>query len=339
MTIKDIAAKCGVSVSTVSRVLNNHPYVKDDVREKVLRVIDEEHFVPHNGAVDLVKPQTDAIGLIVRGTNNQFFNEIISIIESEIDASDYAFVTRQIKEEDDELRAAAAFAKEKKLKGVIFLGGRYDWTVEETSGLNIPFVCCTFSNRFGDRNNNRYSSVGIDDKEEAYRAVKTLLDYGHKKIAILLPSTTDHSVSELRYEGYCQALKDAGIKVDPKLVRESGDYGMHNAYRAVEEMMREKIDFTALFSISDYMAIAAMKAIADSGKSVPDDYSLIAIDGLELSRYTIPTLTTLVQPIEEIASSAVEILNRMIDGKSKSAQFVLCADLREGGSIKARASQ
>lgn len=334
MTIKDIASKCGVSVSTVSRVLNNHPYVKEDIRERVLKAIESEHFVPHSGAVDLVKSQTDTIGVLVRGIGNQFFQEIIDMLETAIVDSGYAFVVRQIPEEGDEIISASAFAKDKKLKGVILLGGRYNWTQEEAKALTIPFVCCTFNNMFGDITSSRFSSVSIDDKEDAYRATNILIENGHKRIAILLPSTNDHSVSQLRYEGYCSALQDAGITWDEKLVKETGSFEMGQAYESTIELIEDGEEFTAMFAISDFMAMAATKALSDMEKKVPDDISVIAIDGVELSRYMIPTLTTLVQPRAYMTKNAVEILIRMIEGKSKSAQMLLNTDLRKGGSVK-----
>ncbi|MDO4479017.1 MAG: LacI family DNA-binding transcriptional regulator [Lachnospiraceae bacterium] len=334
MTIKDIAAKCGVSVSTVSRVLNNYPYVKEDIREQVLRVIEEEHFVPHNGAVSLVKPPADSIGVLIRGTGNHFFQEIIHVIQTAIEEAGYKFLMRQITMEADELRAAAAFAKEKGLKGLVLLGGRFDWTEEEAAILTTPFVCCTFTNKFGELSSSRYSSVAIDDKEEAYRATKFLIDHGHKDIAIVVASKKDHSVSQLRYEGYRKALMDAGLEPDDRLVIETGSFHMDDAYEAVSKAIKKGLAFTGLFVISDFMAMAAIKALAEDGRQVPKDCSVIAIDGVEMSKYIIPTLTTLVQPRKEIAQNAIEILIRMIEGTSKSAQFLLNADLREGGSVR-----
>lgn len=334
MNIKDIAAKCGVSVTTVSRVINNHPYVKDEVRANVLRVMEEERFVPHNGAAELVRRQSDTIGIIARGMGNPFFARIINYLESEVSAIGYTSLTKQITTADDELREAALFAKEKKLRGLIFLGGRFDWTDEDAIILNIPYVCCTFCKRFGAEDSIRISSVGIDDKKEAYRAVKLLIDNGHDRIAIVLPSKDDHSVSQLRYEGYCQALRDAGIKLDPKLVRETGDYKLEEAYYNATKLVKDGTDFTALFVISDYMAIATIKALSDCGKRVPDDVSIISIDGIELSQYTIPTLSTLEQPSEAIAKSTVNILKQMIEEDMEIVQVYMGALFREGNTIR-----
>lgn len=334
MTIKDIAAKCGVSVSTVSRVMNNHPYVSKEIREKVLKVIEEEHFVPHDGAVDLVKPRTDAIGLIVRGTRNEFFNDMIPTLESAINDSGYAFYMTQIHTSEDELRSAATLAKSKGLKGVILLGGRYDYTPEETAILdNVPFICCTFTNSFGKISKETFSSVSIDDERAAEAAVNLLVKNGHTKIAIILASASDRSISELRYLGYVNALKKKGIPVNEKLVVETGDFSMDGAYEGMKKLIESGEEFTATFAISDSMAVASMKALSDAGKKLPDDCSVIAIDGVKMTEYIIPTLTTFVQPREAMAKQTVESLKEIIEKESGYSHVVMKTTLREGGSI------
>ncbi|MCR5468478.1 MAG: LacI family transcriptional regulator [Lachnospiraceae bacterium] len=335
MTIKDIAAKCGVSVTTVSRVMNNHPYVSKEIRDKVLKVIEEEHFVPHVGAVDLVKPRTDAIGLIVRGTRNEFFNDMIPTLESAINDSGYAFYMSQIHTSENELRAAAALAKSKGLKGVILLGGRYDYTPEEVAILdNVPFICCTFTNSFGKISKESFSSVSIDDGRAAKAAVQLLIDNGHRKIAIILASTSDRSISELRFLGYKQALEENGIPFDADLVMETGDFSMERAYKAMKKLLSKKKEFTAAFVISDSMAVASMKALDDAGKKLPNDCSVIAIDGVKMTEYIIPTLTTFVQPREAMAKQTVESLRDIIENRSDYSHVVMKTTLREGGSVK-----
>ena len=208
MTIKDVAERCGVSVSTVSRVLNNHPDVSDAIRIKVMGVVQELHYVPNSSARDLVKPKSDTIGLVVRGVGNPFFTGLIRAIERAIEDAGYTMVLHQIRSGEDEVRAGAELARSKRLRGLILLGGCYDYTPEQTVSLEIPFVCCTYTNSFGTLGKDSYSSVSIDDQKEAYRAVRLLTERGHRKIAVILDSIYDHSISQLRYMGYCQALEE-----------------------------------------------------------------------------------------------------------------------------------
>ena len=239
MTIKDVAEHSGVSVSTVSRVLNDHPDVSDVVRSRVMEAVRELHYVPNNSARDLVRPQSDAIGLVVRGVGNPFFTAVIRAIEQAVGQAGYTMVLHQIPSGEDELLAAASLARSKKLRGLILLGGCFDYTPEQTAALEIPFVCCSFTNSFGSLEKDAYSSVSIDDQAEARRAVEVLIQKGHRKIAVLLDSVRDHSISELRYRGYRQALADHGIPLDPELVAETGDFDMAAAYEGTRR--RSKI--------------------------------------------------------------------------------------------------
>lgn len=333
MTIRDVAEHSGVSVSTVSRVLNNHPDVSEAVRSRVLASVQELHYVPNNSARDLVRSQSDTIGLVVRGVGNPFFSAVIRAVEQSVSQAGYTMVLHQINTEDNELLAGASLARSKKLRGLILLGGCFDYTPEQTAALDIPFVCCSFTNSFGSLNKDAYSSVSIDDQAEARRAVEVLVRQGHQKIAVLLNSTHDHSVSELRYHGYCQALAEHGIPLDPDLVAETGDFDMAAAYEGTCRLLEQKKEFTALFVIADSMAVAAMKALHDGGRRIPEDCSIIAIDGIDMSTYTVPTLTTLIQPQESMGEEAVRILLDMVEERAGNRHVRVSTALRAGGSV------
>ena len=336
MTIKDIAERSGVSVSTVSRVLNNHPDVSAAVRERVLKVVQEFHYVPNNSARDLVRPKSDVIGLVVRGVGNPFFTAVIQAIEEACESAGYTMVLHQIRSGEDELRAGAELARSKRLRGLVLLGGQFDYTPEAVAALEIPFVCCTFTNSFGTLPQGTYSSVSIDDRKAAYKIVKMLTQRGHRKIAVLLNSTEDHSISQLRYKGYCQALEECGIQLDRELVEETITFEMSDSYAGMKNLLARRDDFTAVFAISDAMAVAAMKALHDQGKRVPEDCSVVAIDGIDMSAYTVPTLTTLVQPQKEMGQEAVRILVDMIEGRAGNRHVLLETTTREGGSVCAK---
>ena len=140
MTIKDIAKQCGVSVSTVSRVLNNRPDVSEAVRRRVLTVVEAESYIPNNSARDLVSRQSDAIGVVVRGMGNLFFSDMLKTVSSEIDRSGYNMVLRFIDSDADEIKAGAILEREKKLRALLFLGGRYDYTPAELSLIGVPYA-------------------------------------------------------------------------------------------------------------------------------------------------------------------------------------------------------
>lgn len=133
--------------------------------------------------------------------------------------------------------------------------------------------------------------------------------------------------------GYRKALEDNGIALDSELVLQCGSYGMESAHAAVLTLAESGKDFSAIFAISDSQAIAAMKALHGSGRSVPDDCSVVAIDGIELSAYAVPTLTTLSQPKTELGRRSVEILLDMIEGRAGNRHALLAPSLRTGGSV------
>lgn len=335
MTIKDIARLSGVSVSTVSRVLNNRPDVSEESRQRVRNVIENESYIPNNTARDLVKTKSDTIGLVVRGISNPFYTDVITAIEKKIEQAGYTMVMRQIASDADEIQCGAEMEREKRLLGIVFLGGCQDYTPERLRVLNVPFVCCSYSNKYGTLDSELYSSVSIEDQDEAYRAVDILIKNGHKRIAALVSSTDDGSISQLRYQGYLKALSDNGIERDTELVIETDGFSIADAYKAMENKLDNKdMDFTALFTIADVMAMGAMRALRERGKRVPEDCSVIAIDGIAVSEYIHPMLSTLCQPVEEIGQKSVDILLDMIEGRSGNRHVVLPTCFREGASIR-----
>lgn len=333
MTIKDVANYCGVSITTVSRVLNNHPDVRDSVREKVLKAVQELHYVPNASARDLGKAQEDTIGVILRGAENPFLTAVMRSVEKAVAGAGYTMALHQIGTDDDEVAAGASLVRSKRLRGLIFLGGSFDYTPERVADLGVPFVCCTFTGRFGSVDKETYSSVSIDDYAAAYDAVKRLIDCGHRRIGVLLGSTKDRSISELRYRGYLAALEDAGIRPEPAWVAESGSFEMVDVYEATRRLITRCGDITALFTISDLMGIAAIKALHSTGARVPEDCSVISIDGLEMTKYTVPTLTTLIQPGDVLGAEAVRILVAVLRDNAPHCHVRLTTTLREGETV------
>lgn len=333
MTIKDIARLSGVAVSTVSRVLNNHPDVSPESRERVLNIIREYNYVPNTSARDLVKTKSDAVGLIVRGYQNTFYTDIIHAIESALDKAGYTMVMRQIGTLDDEIQCGAMMEREKRLLGIIFLGGRSDYAPEELNVLTVPYVFCTYTNSYGTLKPKCYSSVSVCDEEEAVRAVNELISRGHRRIAALISAMDDHSISQLRYQGYVKALKAHGIDTDDSLIISCGSFNIGDAYRSTKLALEDGCDFTAIFAIADNMAIGAMRALREAGRSIPDDCSIISIDGIEVSEYTEPMLSTLCQPITEMGTRSAELIVGLIEGTGTNSQILLPTVLREGASM------
>ncbi len=332
--IKDIAQYCGVGVSTVSRVLNDHPDVSDATRAKVMEAVTWLRYIPNNSARNLVRTTSDSIALLIRGVNNPFFSKLVKVIEREVTQRGYTLELHHMDSGDDELHAAAMRITERKLRGILFLGGRFNYVPEDLAFISVPFVMGTYTNTFGTLAESAYSSIAIDDKRAAEEAVDALIALGHRTIALLCDDEHDTSISELRTEGYKNALRAHGIAFDPALVVQAGSFSdMGAIHRAVTSFIDTGAEFTAMFAIADIMAIAAIKALSDRGRRVPEDCSIIAIDGLELSAYTLPTLTTLVQPVVEIGRECAHTLVDLIEGRGENRHVLFSATLRAGGSV------
>lgn len=330
LTIIDIAKLCGVGVTTVSRAINNHPDISEETKAMIMKVVKENNYVPNNNARNLKRTASKTIAVLIKGMNNPFFTGMIDLFEKGIKEKKYSFIIHRVYEHQDEIDVANELIKEKKLKGIIFLGGYLSHSQDKLERLTVPYVLCTvgLSSEFDAYN---YSYVSIDDFGESYKMVDYLCRLGHKRIALISASMEDRSIGQLRYQGYKQALEDHGISIDPKLIRPMKahleSYSMENGYVVTKEMLDENIDFTAIFAISDSMAVGASKALLEAGFSIPDDYSVAGFDGLDMAYYYHPSITTIKQPIDQIAGATIKILFDLINKKVTHSQLKFPAEL------------
>ena len=314
ITIKDIAKICGVGISTVSRAINDDPGINENTRNRILKVIEEYHYIPNNSARHLKMTESNTVALLVKGIDNQFFQGMLKIFEEELKQLKYTFLLHAVDEEQKSMDVAVALAKERRLKGVIFLGGRIDTTDNRLKNMGIPYVMCTVAVDMTAPGRD-CSSVSIDDEKESYRVVEYLC-----------------------LKGYKQALRDHGIDIEEKLIRhmkhEIPEYSIENGYMVTKELMESEVSFTALYAISDLTAFGAYKAILEAGKKIPDDYSVIGFDGIDISKYFHPSLTTMKQPCEEMVKSSIKLLMEAIHGQNEKKQCIFQADLIERESVK-----
>lgn len=329
MNIRDIARISGVGVSTVSRVLNNHPDVKESTRENVLRVIKESNYVPNNSARILKQNNTKNIGVLVKGVFNPFFSELINVIGNKINENKYTMILQQNDYVlEHEVENIISFVKEKRLQGIICLGGNFiDLDEDSFKNIDVPVVL-TSVNTVSPSGRDKYSTVGINNLQSAYDATDYLIKKGHKNIALMIGEENDFCISWWRYKGYIKALKDNNIKPnDENLI--IGDYDSNTAYKVTLDFLKKRKDITAIFAISDIMAMGVAKAIIDSGLTVGKDISIVGFDGMNISRYYNPGITTIKQPMEEMAIKSVEILFDLLKNKSENQHVLLDTELIE----------
>ncbi len=332
ITIREVAKIAGVSVSTVSRVINNMPDVNPDTRIRVGRVVDEYGYIPNASAKNLKQIRTNILCIIVKGIQNPFFAAIVEEIQSEIGKTKYIPLVHYIDESDDEVKTAASLTSEKKALGIIFLGGTPSRKAKAIAKLKVPCVLTTMST--GGLNIRNASSVCVNDFESAGKAIAYLIDRGHRKIAVIGGVRLGKDQIWDRYAGAMKSFEEHGIPFDEDLYFDS-KFTFEDSHAAMKRALAEgRKRFTAVFAMSDIMAIGAIRAICDAGLNVPGDISVIGYDGIKLAGYYNPTITTVRQPAEEIARKSAELLIQNIRGENVGKSLLLDTVIVEGASVR-----
>lgn len=337
ITIVEIAKRCGVGVSTVSRAINNHSDINPETKKRIMAVIKETGYIPNNSARNLKRTDAKCIAVLVKGITNPFFSPMIEVVEQEADKRGYALVLRHVEAYENEVDVALELEKEKRLRGIIFMGGSAKHPADKMKQIGVPIVFATIGSDISeDFNRNSYSTVSVDDEKESFKMVSHLIEMGHKKIAIMAEGSDTPSVVQLRLKGYLKALKAAGIKVNNNLIRyvDQRIYTMANGYDTAKALIESGETFTALYCISDVLAIGALRAFADAGLKVPEDVSVAGFDGQELSQYCIPRLTTIRQPLVDISKETIRLIFDIIDKESGHRHIIFPGELIEGESTR-----
>ena len=312
--LKDVAKLAGVSLGTASKVINNQ-YVRPEARLKVEEAMQELDYTPNAIARSLKANSTKTIGIMIPDISSPVVGKVLRGIEKISRDSGYSILlyntTRNTRLEED---AIQAFMRSQ-VDGIIYLGNTVGDEIAE--GLKRTHVPVVFAmTQYPDK---YFSSVTIDNEEAAYHAVTYLCGKGPNSG---IPRT----------EGYCRALGEQGIPVDPTLIV-CGGYRLERGYEDMKRLLGESRDFTAVFAVSDDVAIGAMRAVQEAGLGVPEDLSIVGFDGIEMAEYTFPGLTTVSQPFEKIGEEASRLLvSRMKDGK-RGGNLVLPFALQERESV------
>ena len=331
ITIKDVAARCKVGVSTVSRAINNHPDINPETKKMIMDVIQESGYIPNNSARNLKRTDAKSIAVLIKGITNTFFSSMIKIIEEECKKKHYSMELCHVEADENEVDIALELVKEKRLRGIIFLGGFFLHSEEKLKNLSVPFVFSTVSASPQNINKANYSNITVDDFKESKKVTEFLIGLGHKDIAIISAEPGDASIGKVRLDGYVAAMTNHGISVKETLIsRIDGGveaYSMKEGYDATRRLIESKEHFTAIYAIADNIAVGALRALKDAGLRVPEDVSVVGYDGIEIGEYTIPRLTTLKQPVEEMAQQTVKLLFNVISGKETHRHIIYPGEL------------
>jgi len=331
LTIKDIARESGYSIGTVSRCLNNRPGTSPEARKKIMEVVEKYHFKLNTNAQNLKSSGGNEVAILVKGTHNMLFASIVEDLQGTLKQKGYVSNVFYFDEDDNEVDYAAKVCAENKVGGILFLGSYSLYFKERFSEIQVP--CVLVTNNAEDLGFELLSSVSTDDAEAASYAVRQLIAFGHKDIGILAGKMTDSEPARNRMRGVKEALDSFGLRIED-MPYEEAYYTPSSGYTAMQHMLRKNPGLTAVFAMSDAMAIGAVRAIFDAGLKVPDDISVMGFDGLDIANYMVPRLTTVRQHKERIASRSVEILIDCMSGRSGAIHEIEPFHLVPGESVR-----
>ena len=259
MTIKDLAMKTGYAVGTVSRALNDHPNVSEKARKVILQAAAECGFELNVNAKQLKQQHSNTILVVVKGTSNELFSEMLESIQNLIAKTRYQLVVDYMDEDANEVIRAVQLCREKKPLGVLFLGGNTQNFAADFDKIDIPSVLVT--NDASSLPFENLSSVSTDDMEAGRCAIDTLIALGHRVIAIIGGDRVTSDTSRLRYEGCLQSFASNGIPFDADRDYQGVRYSYQDGYEATKALLDAGSRFTAIFAIADVMAIGAISAL------------------------------------------------------------------------------
>ena len=330
-TIRDIAELSGVSVTTVSRVLNDRPDVSQETKERVRRVMAKCHFVGNANARGLKQADGESVAIIIRGRNNPFLNTLTEAMLLCPRSEKTAMIAEYIDEQDDEFLHALTLMNRQRIAGLIFLGSRIDDRCKALNGANIPMVFATVSTKGTAME--RAASVSMDDRAMVRQAVETLIRRGHRQIAVFGGRRTGDDSLVLRAQGAEDALQSHGMALDAAHYVETR-LTLDDAYRAGMEYFRNNPQVDAAFCMSDAAAVGVIRALADLGRKVPEDVSVMGVDGIEIGRFITPRLSTIVQPVEDIAKESVAVLIDMMENHAPARHITVEARVEIRESVR-----
>ena len=304
VTIYDVAREAGVSMATVSRVVNGNKNVKENTRKKVLEVIDRLDYRPNAVARGLASKRTTTVGVVIPDITNTYFAALAKGIDDIAEMYKYNIVLANSDEDDEKEVAVVNTLFSKQVDGVIFMG--YHLTEKIRSEFSRPRTPVVLAGTVDVEH--QLPSVNIDYKNATADAVRHLLKR-NKKIAFVSGPLVDDINGKVRLVGYKEALKEAGVNYSEGLVFES-KYRYDDGYALAERLVSSKA--TAAIVTGDELAAGLLNGLADHGVSVPEDFEIITSDDSQIASYTRPNLTTIAQPLYDLGAISMRMLTKIM---------------------------
>lgn len=321
VTIKDIAKKANVSVSTVSKVLNGYNDVSEKTKAIVLEAVEQMKYVPDMMARNLVKSENKRVAILIEvtdeGENLNVFNFDITIgFRQYMSEANYEVVLLTTTPKKQKSLSLSKLFYANHLDGIFIMGLNFsDNYYTEVQTIDFPNVLLDFPAR-----GPRGGSVGVNNMKGAMLATEHLLELGHRKIALVNGSNEAHVCKE-RLNGYLLALNKYNINMDRKIIYDS-DFSEAGGGRAIKELLKIDDSITAVFAVSDFMASGVIKYLQSIGKSVPEDMSVVGFDDIVIASHMTPRLTTIRQDRYDVGVLAATLLLNLINGQNINSVYV-----------------
>lgn len=301
-TIKDVAKRAGVSVSTVSRVLNNHPHVSGELTERVLAAIDELNYRPSRVAQRLRATHSTLVGVIFSDITNPFYIHVLRGIEHVLSLGGSSVLIGNADANTDREASFIRLMQTEDVGGLVIAPTRED-SHALASAIEEGLAVVVIDRRM---RNVEVDTVVVNNFEGSLKAIHHLIQLGHTRIGVVSGPLHLTSGRE-RYAGYLQAMTDAGLRVDSSLTC-FGDYRQSSGYELAQQLMCLPDPPTAMFVANNQMTIGALNAIHEAGRNIPSDIAVVGFDDLSWAISLNPPLTTVAQPAFEIGDNAARLL-------------------------------
>ena len=334
-TLKDVASRLNLSVSTVSRVVNGKGYVKEETRQRVLECLEACNYVPNEVARSLQSRETMTIGVVVPDLCETYFGRIIREIDRVVADAGYMLMVTDTGESRSQERRYLDSLYQKRVDALVLSSVDVDDpNVQRYFSSGTPVV---FLDNMPHVDEDHLHYVMVDNHQASALAVQTLIDRGHRNIALIVGSQDEPTGYE-RLEGYSHALQTNGIEVDPALIA-VGNFKKDGGYRCMQQLLqnREAHPFTAVHVTSEMMTIGALQAIREAGYTVGKDIAVMGFDVHDDLGLATPTIACVCQPEAEvghrIGHMLLQLLKPQLYGKPEDTKVWLQAKLQPGSSI------
>ncbi len=306
VSIKDVAKIAGVSVATVSRVMNKNVFVKEETTKKVLDAIEKTGYKPNAIARSLKVKNTRSIGIIIPDISSHFFPDVVRGIEDVANEFNYNIILCNTDLDREKEKEYFDVLVEKQVDGIVYMSNTItDEIANKIASVGIEIVL--ISTDYKD-----LSSITIDNVKASEDAVKYIISKGISDIAFIGGEMTDPNAGLPRFNGYVKALSEAGISINKDFILE-GNYRYESGYEGAKKLLSLEHRPRAIFAASDEMAIGVIRAGLELGYKIPEELMVVGFDDVDMSRMVYPSLTTISQPLYEMGCEGMKLLAKKLN--------------------------